>query len=603
MTGASIIRVGVQVCTRLLAQSLLVLCLVDGCSAVASPQLGDLARSVHEQRDQAPKATRIWTNDNLPTGAGTVASVARSEAEEAPAAEAGRAQGAPPAVKPAEEVSSEARDPADLTQAYALLRSGKLEEAVDAFRQILAGDPENRAARLELGYLNVRLKRWGEAVQYLGAVSRQKPENFRLHLDLGSALQNLGELERAAQEFQAVAEWPGEYQSQARAALEAVRRLQSKQEARRDEFLNRGYALLRDGNWAAARQEFQWALAEDPSNTFIMKQIGYLALAEGNLQLAAKEFESARQLASQDYLVALQLGFIYDRLHQRAKADAAFRAAMASPDPQIYTAARTALRNIPGVSLRRLYLDVFASPLYATRFSNAIANFEAQLHWRPRPSGPVSFYLGTRLTQDSRSQGGNLPAIFSDNVELLGVGINVRPHGWNLNLRAEANLAFNLVHSAFRRRDVEPDYRVVLSYYRRWDARLWGPIGALTLGRLQGERLFTDLDTSLGYYSRYRDNVIAYMQIRDGLRLASFGPSSLAGYMVLNLAKDTNRDFFNNVGEVGAGLEFRPAQHVNVSLRAEYLRGFYYGIEGLDPNPLRPNYNDFRLKLFFGHRF
>ena len=521
------------------------------------------------------------------------------------------AQSPPPATASVDQGSQDAQSQTALNQAYALLRMGKLEEAVAAFKRVLESNPENRTVRLELGYLNGRLGRWREAIRYLELVSHQEPENLKLRLDLGYALQNLGELDRAAQEFKAVSEGSVELRSEAQSALDNVRSLQAAQaaraqaarEAQQDRLLNQGYNWLREGNRAAARQAFERALAEDPTNVTILKQIGYLALAEGNLQLAAERFESAWQLAPQDYAAALQLGFIYDRLHQSAKAEAAFRAALASPDPKTFRAARGALKNLPGVSLNRVYLDVFASPLYATRFSNGIANFWAQLHWRPRPDGPVTLYLGTRITRDSRSRGGNLPAIISDNAALLGAGVNVRPRGWNLNFQAEANLAFNLTQPAGPNRDVRPDYRAVLSYYRRWDSRLWGPIGALTFERLRGERLFTDLDTSLGYYSRYRDNVIGYLQLREGLRLANFGASSLAGYMVLNLAKDTNRDFYNNVGEVGAGLEFRPHRNLNLSLRAAYLRGIYYGIEGRDPNPFRPSYNDFRLTLFFGHRF
>lgn len=490
----------------------------------------------------------------------------------------------------------------DLDRAYALLEAGQFEESAAAFEQILASDPENRTAHLELGYLKARLGNWPDAVRNLRAVSEKEPQNLRLHLDLGYALQHVGQLNGAMEEFR-TADQPGELQSQAQGALEALRQLRRAQISRRDAYLNQGYAELRRENRAAARESFARALAEDPDNATILAQIGYLAMAEGNLSLAVEKFETARRHATHDYSLPLQLGYIYDRLHETAKADEAFRLALASPDPSIRRKAQAALKNLPGGNAARVYLDVLADPFYASRFSNGVADFAAQLHWRPKFCGPVSFYLGSHLTQDSRSQGGNLPAIYSDNVGLLGLGVEFQPRGWNLKFRAEANLAFDLVKSPVRNRSIEPDYRAILGYYRGWTARLWGPIGLATFGLLRGERLFSDLDTSAGYFSRYRNNGIAYLQVRDGLRVADWGPSRLGSYLILHLVKDTNRDFFNNVGEIGPGLEFRPNKEVNLSFRAEYLRGVYYGIHTSQANPFGPSYSDFRLTLLLGHRF
>lgn len=497
-----------------------------------------------------------------------------------------------------------------LDQAYALLQSGKFEEAVAAFQGVLEHDPENRTARLELAYLNGRLGRWTEAVKQFVVVVQKEPENLRLRMDYGYALEKAGTLEQSVREFQFVADHPGEFQSQAQAALEAVRaqlaaaasRENIERVARRDAFLNRGYRRLREGDRAGARYAFEAALREDPSNSSILKQLGYLAIEAGHPELAVEKFAKAHELAPDDATVALQLGYLYDRLGQPEKAAESFESAAGSADAPTRRSAQTALRNIRANQPGRVYLDVYAAPLYATRFDNGIAQFQAQLHWR-QPGWPVTLYLSTRITHDSRSRGGTLPAVFSDNVALLGTGISFRPRRTNLTFLAEANLAFNLTQTVSRNREVEPDYRVALYYYRRWDARLYGPVGAVTLGRLHNERLFTDLDTSLGYYSRYHHNGIAYLQLREGMQLANWGTSRFYGYGKVNLAKDTNRDFFNNVGEFGAGLEFRPHANLNLGLRMEYLRGIYYGIEGKDPNPFRRQYNDFRVMLLFGRRF
>jgi hypothetical protein len=69
----------------------------------------------------------------------------------------------------------------------------------------------------------------------------------------------------------------------------------------------------------------------------------------------------------------------------------------------------------------------------------------------------------------------------------------------------------------------------------------------------------------------------------------------------VRLVMDSKRDFFNNVGEVGAGVEFRPTSDLNLGMRAEYLYGFYYG-DTAQPNPYGPRYHTIRLVLKFDQR-
>lgn len=500
---------------------------------------------------------------------------------------------------------------AELDAAYALLRAEKLEEAAAAFARVLERHPENRTARLELGYLSGRLGRFEDAAKYLGSVSLQEPANLRLRMDYAYGLEKIGRLDEAAAQFRAVAGQPGELQSQARAALDAVlaqlasktAREESQRLLRRDAFLNRGYARLREGNRTAALEEFRQALALDPTNNSIRKQIGYLALQDGDLPLAVEHFEAARRQEPNDLSLALQLGYLYERLNRVQEAESAFSDATSSNDDSTRRAARGALKNLRDTRLRHVYFDVFAGPLYSTRFSNGILDVVGRLHWRPQPRVPVSFYLNGRVTRDSRSRGGNLPAVFSDNVGLVGAGVALEARRFHVSLLAEANLAFNLTQTPQRNRSTEPDYRVVGYFYRRWESRLFGPLGLLSAGRARNERLFTDYDASLGYYSRYAHNVIGYLQIREGLRLADVQASRLFGYAKFNLIKDSSRDFFNNLGEVGAGLELRPHRELNLSLRLEYLHGIYYGIEGRDANPFGRRYNDVRVSLLFGRRF
>ena len=374
---------------------------------------------------------------------------------------------------------------------------------------------------------------------------------------------------------------------------------------RRDALLNRGYAALEEGRREEAPEFFEQALALDPEHIPTLKQLGYLALSEESSLLAAKHFQQVLRLDPEDYETALQLGFIYDEIKDPDKAKDAFEQAMASPDEKTRSAATQALRNVRASRPRTFYVDFYASPLYitGTRFSNFIGFYQVRAMWRPAPEGPWGFYFGHRLTRDTESAGGTLPQILSDNFALFGPGIEFHPRGWNTRLSAEANVAVNLVRVPGATETARSDFRIVLSHLRSWKAQFRGLVGLAARGRARNERFFTELDASLGYYSRFEDNVISYLQLREGVRLGQWGPVSLSGYWKLSLAKDTNRDFFNNVGEGGGGLEIKLLRKLGISLRGEFLREVYYGIEGRDPNSFGPNYNDVRILVIFGRRF
>lgn len=377
--------------------------------------------------------------------------------------------------------------------------------------------------------------------------------------------------------------------------------LQPQQIQQRDALMNRGFDLLKQGDRAGALKQFKAARDLDPNNLLTLKQIGFLELEEGNLREATASFEAARALAPRDYYLALQLGYLYQRQGDGAKAEKAFRAAEASPDEKIRSDAGNALHN--SLSDRRTwYFDLYGSPMYTSRFENGIAIFQSRLGWKPSAEMPISFYLGGQVTRDTLSKGGTLPIIFSDNVGLVGLGIQLQPRRSHFSLRAEENLAVPLINGGTYNYDARGDFRVIGSYYNLFPGKLRGPMGLITFDRLKGERLFSDIDGSAGYYSRYDHNGILYLQNREGLRLWSMGPSQVSGYLKYFVVKDTHRDFYNNLGEGGGGVEFRPNKRANVGFRAEFLRGAYFGI-ARQPNPYRPNYNDVRVMLIFGRRF
>ncbi|MBI3299890.1 MAG: tetratricopeptide repeat protein [Elusimicrobia bacterium] len=490
---------------------------------------------------------------------------------------------------PAEPGLARSPSASPMSRAYDLLNAGRAAEAEGVLRDILREDPRNRQARLELAYLEVRAKRWKSAVVLLGDLLEADPADMRLRMELGYARQASGALAAAADDFAIVARGPSEFQDQAREAL-AVLAWQQSPEARAiasNALIDRGYGELGRGETAAARESFRDALRADPGRAEVAKQLGYMSLADGDPAGAAKEFSKVRRLFPQDHRTALELGYVYDSLHDEAGAERSFEAAAASPDSEIREAAEAALRNIRGRK-DPYYVDVYAAPTHTTRFSDTILSLEVVAGYKPPRWGPLSAYLASRLTQDSRSRSGTRPDIYSDNLVSLAPGLRLQPKGYNLSLTAEWGLSVNLLRSQEHPHATQADGRVVLSDYHYWG----GPV-----------RTFVDLGGSLGHYDRYHGNIILDLQLRGGIEVWDNGVSQLSVYGPVKLLKDRNRDFYNNLFEVGLGAEFQPATKVNLKARVERLFGRYAGVSGRDPNPYGPRYADWRATLLYSAHF
>lgn len=449
----------------------------------------------------------------------------------------------------------------------------------------------DRGQRLELAYQEMRRKGWKEAVRLLGTVIDEQPDDMRLRMERGYALYASGDLPAARDEFTAVAARGGEFETQAIEAAKAVEKenTDAALAARRDGILDRGYEALRRGENERARENFSSALAADPTRVDLHKQLGYMSIAEGDMDAAARSLESARRLQPRDYMTALELGYVYAGMNRRAGAEKAFRFALESPDPEIRRKAEAGLISM-GAGAECPYLDVYASPFYEARFHNRIMLAEASLGCRPSAFVPLSGYFVGRFQRDTLSSGGETPDIYNDNVFSFGPGVRVQPRGMNASLSIEWNSDVNITRGSEHPRRSEFNGRAVLANYRYWE------------GFFGVRPLFLDLGGSLGWYGRYRDNIIGYGQIRAGGKIWERWPARLNLYAPINAVKDSNRDFFNNLVEFGAGAELQLLGGVNLRLRAEILRGVYTGIEGRDPNSYGARYDDLRLTLlYFGH--
>ncbi len=156
-----------------------------------------------------------------------------------------------------------------------LARTGHAEEAVAEFQGILANDPRNLPAHLDLARSQIGLHRYLEAANQLKAALALDPHNVDAEELLGDVWLAVGDLNRAAGEFEHLLTFaPNDYEAHFGLGLIAAHHHAS----------------------AEASKHFRAALAANPRSAEAHYQLGLLAEGEGQKADAAQEFQTALQL-------------------------------------------------------------------------------------------------------------------------------------------------------------------------------------------------------------------------------------------------------------------------------------------------------------------
>src|SRR2546423_1699884 len=363
--------------------------------------------------------------------------------------------------------------------------------------------------------------------------------------------------------------------------------------------LDLAYTLLSSGKDKEAITAFQQAIQLDPENVQVRSQLGYLYIHQGQTREALGQFLEVEKRDPHNEQVKTQLGYLYDKLGDKQQARELFAQVANSSNADLRAKAQTALRNLQpaggGYKEGTFVSEVYAAPFYQQRFGNFIAPLVIRNGLVLESAHAVEAYASLRLTRDTRSSAGSAPQIYSDNFLVAGVGLRARPFKNNLTVYGEAGIAKNLLRSSVSTVRARSDFRAGVYYSREWDSV------AETANPSAPMKLVGDVYFDASYYSRFRNNFIAFGQAREGLRFFQWNKSSLDLYGRASVVKDSGRDFYNNVAETAGGLRFTPWRPLGVSVSGEYVQGFYFGTARPgEPNPYGSRYNDFRVMLTVG---
>ena len=156
-----------------------------------------------------------------------------------------------------------------------LARTGKAEEAVAEFQSILADDPRNLPAYLDLARSEIGLHRYLDAANQLKAALALDSHNVEAEELLGDVWLTVGNFGRAAGEFQRLLTFaPQNYEAH----------------------FGLGLVAAHEGKAAEAGRHFRAALVASPHAAEAHYQLGLIMEAQSQKEDAAREFSAALQI-------------------------------------------------------------------------------------------------------------------------------------------------------------------------------------------------------------------------------------------------------------------------------------------------------------------
>lgn len=468
--------------------------------------------------------------------------------------------------------------------------------------------PQNEQITLELGYLALQKKHQQQAIKlFLRAYELNPSASSALQLAYLYAGQN--KKQQAAHFFLMATDSPDpQIKRSAENGLSIVTQItkppqraplvQSQEQLLFDQFY-----LLKKHNDTAAWQLIQRIIKLNPHNRNALKEGGYLATKLHHRNQAIVYFSRAYEL-SYEAEVAMQLGYLYDLPDRpivistdKYWAYHYFHLATYTDNKKLELQAQNAMTNLSGLQTKVLpepfFTELFFDPFTQSRFGLTVRPIVGRLGIEQHNRWQSKTYFVFRRTQDNKSiNAGQIPQIYEDNVQILGIGQQITPiASFPLIAFIEGGRAYDLV---FRNRNRwRDDLRGGLMYYNEFGARpaYFEHFVALCT-------YYSTLYGDVTYFSRYNNNVIGNIKTHQGLRLAQYRSSMLNVYVTARIIEDTNRDFFNNIAEIGPGIGFIPSNRYKVEIRFEHINGRYLPVRG-STNPYGKTYTNNIVQLFF----
>jgi Tfp pilus assembly protein PilF len=478
---------------------------------------------------------------------------------------------------------------------------GPLETGIVRWQAVIAAVPSNFSAHEEVARLAETRDQLALAIAEYEAAWQLKPDRRDLLVELGRLLQEGSDLERAMTVLLAASRGPDPR------TAERARRLMPDRYPFVYEFRNAiafdrtntelrrelGYLLIAMGNQAGGQRELDSVTPAEPvlkdrsdPPSADVRTMGFRSFEAGYLEDATHYLNQAIEQDPLDFEAMLKLAWTYNLLQQDKKAIPWFALAAKSPDPDQATEARKAWKGLTPTE-QPTQTSVWVYPTFSTRWHAGFGYAQWKSDFK-LPFGSLRTYVSTRLVGDSRGAirqpGIGLSQYLSESSIIPAVGITTNT--WRgMRAWAEAGVAWSYLSKLGQRRTT-PDYRGGLAMVRSYGSL----IGASSTG------VFREHEVDALYVHRFNKTFLVNVRNRIGLTV----PTPFIRLQFTwnaNVNADPRRQYWANFVETGPGFRFRlPFMPPSMLLSADAVHGVYLTNAG---NPRRPNFNDFRVGVWY----
>ncbi len=224
---------------------------------------------------------------------------------------------------------------------------------------------------------------------------------------------------------------------------------------------------------------------------------------------------------------------------------------------------------------------LYAYALNESRFGDFVYSVDAYKPFGTSKSA-VRPFVDVFGNIDSKSAGGAIPRIYSDNYAGAALGLQYT-NGSGLRVFAQAGGTTRV--GAVASVPSGGDVRGGIQLYREWG------------GAAAHRAAYGNFYGSGTYYSRYQDTIF-YNQLELGRR-TSASPSATEIYVRPVFTIDSKSYYYDNILELTAGIRFHPFGSRGPSFALEEAAGTYTNRGGL-PASLPSSYLDFRPTISYG---
>jgi tetratricopeptide (TPR) repeat protein len=316
------------------------------------------------------------------------------------------------------------------------------------------------------------------------------------------------------------------------------------------------------------------------------KAMGLKSLSLGYARDAIRYLSQAHDANPDDFEVMLRLGYAYNYAHDDSTAMQWFNRARRSPDRKISAEAQRAYTNLSGGTAIRT--TTWMLPMYSSRW-NDVFSYAQWKRTLPLPEHWFSLYVSARFVGDLTSslpRGSGTPLYLSDSAVIAGIGISSKT--WH-HMTSWAEAGESMKYLPFRRDvgNAVPDYRGGVSFAKGFGHLLGGPAAGP----------FFETTADAVFISRYDKDWIFSSQNRTGWSFRTTEGTSAQVLWNLIGTHDLKNQYWAETVETGPGVKLRFSwMHPGVYFSTDFLHGVYTNNEN---NPRRPNYNDVRVGFWY----